>query len=69
MGHLRASHILVKHQGSRRTASWKDLQGEEIKTRTKVAKTCSAALRLMFAIVTPRALFVRDREQASDDFE
>lgn len=33
---MRASHILVKHQGSRRTASWKDQDGVRIKTRTKV---------------------------------
>lgn len=33
---MRASHILVKHQGSRRTASWKDVDGVDIKTRTKV---------------------------------
>ncbi|CAM9461485.1 unnamed protein product, partial [Ectocarpus sp. 12 AP-2014] len=32
---MRASHILVKHQGSRRTASWKDVDGVAIKTRTK----------------------------------
>ncbi|CBN77251.1 peptidyl-prolyl cis-trans isomerase 1 [Ectocarpus siliculosus] len=32
---MRASHILVKHQGSRRTASWKDVDGVVIKTRTK----------------------------------
>lgn len=34
-GKLRASHILVKHQGSRRPASWKDPSGEEIQKRTK----------------------------------
>ncbi|CAM9632883.1 unnamed protein product [Sphacelaria rigidula] len=32
---MRASHILVKHQGSRRTASWKDVDGMDIKQRTK----------------------------------
>ena len=31
---VRASHILVKHEKSRRLASWKDPQGEEIKKRT-----------------------------------
>eukprot|EP00041_Stephanoeca_diplocostata_P016690 m.329757 g.329757 ORF g.329757 m.329757 type:complete len:125 (+) comp20450_c1_seq17:302-676(+) len=30
-----ASHILIKHQGSRRLASWKDEDGVEIKKRTK----------------------------------
>lgn len=34
---MRASHILVKHQGSRRTASWKDVDGVAIKNRTKVS--------------------------------
>ncbi|XP_057964654.1 peptidyl-prolyl cis-trans isomerase Pin1 [Malania oleifera] len=32
---VRASHILVKHQGSRRTASWKDPQGDVIKATTR----------------------------------
>jgi len=31
----RASHILIKHSGSRRLASWKDPEGQEIKSRTK----------------------------------
>jgi NIMA-interacting peptidyl-prolyl cis-trans isomerase 1 len=31
---LRASHILVKHQGSRRLSSWRDPSGEEIRART-----------------------------------
>ncbi|CAM9445721.1 unnamed protein product [Choristocarpus tenellus] len=35
MGPLRASHILVKHMGSRRTASWKDPDGIHIKSRSK----------------------------------
>uniref|UniRef100_A0A7S2XKE8 Peptidyl-prolyl cis-trans isomerase n=1 Tax=Lotharella oceanica TaxID=641309 RepID=A0A7S2XKE8_9EUKA len=33
-GMVRASHILVKHQESRRLASWKDPAGVEIKKRT-----------------------------------
>ena len=32
---VRASHILVKHSGSRRPASWKDPEGKEITRRTK----------------------------------
>jgi len=32
---VRASHLLIKHQGSRRPASWKDPNGEQIKNRTK----------------------------------
>ena len=30
-----ASHILVKHEGSRRKASWKDPEGKVIATRTR----------------------------------
>eukprot|EP00471_Norrisiella_sphaerica_P006558 CAMPEP_0184492560 /NCGR_PEP_ID=MMETSP0113_2-20130426/23636_1 /TAXON_ID=91329 /ORGANISM="Norrisiella sphaerica, Strain BC52" /LENGTH=232 /DNA_ID=CAMNT_0026877429 /DNA_START=46 /DNA_END=744 /DNA_ORIENTATION=+ len=33
-GKVRASHILVKHEESRRLASWKDPNGVEIKKRT-----------------------------------
>mmetsp|Transcript_56096 Transcript_56096/g.82050 ORF Transcript_56096/g.82050 Transcript_56096/m.82050 type:complete len:116 (+) Transcript_56096:45-392(+) len=32
---VRASHLLIKHSGSRRTASWKDPEGDEIKQRSK----------------------------------
>mmetsp|Transcript_37760 Transcript_37760/g.49708 ORF Transcript_37760/g.49708 Transcript_37760/m.49708 type:complete len:118 (+) Transcript_37760:869-1222(+) len=32
---VRASHLLIKHSGSRRTASWKDPDGVEIKQRSK----------------------------------
>nr|POE60440.1 peptidyl-prolyl cis-trans isomerase pin1 [Quercus suber] len=32
---VRASHILIKHQGSRRKASWKDLEGRVIMNTTK----------------------------------
>ena len=31
----RASHILVKHEGSRRKASWKDPEGAVISKRTR----------------------------------
>lgn len=33
-GKVRASHILVKHQGSRRPASWRDPEGVLIKSTT-----------------------------------
>lgn len=43
---VRASHILIKHQGSRRKASWKDPDGRIISTTTKeVAITQLKALR------------------------
>ncbi|OAY57519.1 peptidyl-prolyl cis-trans isomerase Pin1 isoform X2 [Manihot esculenta] len=34
---VRASHILVKHEGSRRKASWKDPEGHIIKNTTREA--------------------------------
>lgn len=34
---VRASHLLIKHSGSRRTASWKDPDGAEIKRRSKAS--------------------------------
>ncbi|KAF7828951.1 peptidyl-prolyl cis-trans isomerase Pin1 [Senna tora] len=36
-GEVRASHILIKHQGSRRKASWKDPEGRIIQNTTKEA--------------------------------
>ncbi|XP_022929403.1 peptidyl-prolyl cis-trans isomerase Pin1-like [Cucurbita moschata] len=35
VGQVRASHILIKHQGSRRPASWKDPEGRIIKNTTR----------------------------------
>jgi NIMA-interacting peptidyl-prolyl cis-trans isomerase 1 len=32
---VRASHLLIKHQGSRRPASWKDPNGDVITQTTK----------------------------------
>eukprot|EP00262_Sarcandra_glabra_P009550 TRINITY_DN23973_c0_g1_i1.p1 TRINITY_DN23973_c0_g1~~TRINITY_DN23973_c0_g1_i1.p1 ORF type:complete len:120 (-),score=18.53 TRINITY_DN23973_c0_g1_i1:262-621(-) len=32
---VRASHLLIKHEGSRRKASWKDPEGEVIKNTTR----------------------------------
>lgn len=32
---VRASHLLIKHQGSRRKASWKDPDGRIIKNTTR----------------------------------
>ncbi|XP_057500648.1 peptidyl-prolyl cis-trans isomerase Pin1-like isoform X2 [Actinidia eriantha] len=34
---VRASHILIKHQGSRRKASWKDPEGRIITATTREA--------------------------------
>jgi NIMA-interacting peptidyl-prolyl cis-trans isomerase 1 len=32
-----ASHLLIKHSGSRRLASWRDPNGEQIRQRSKAA--------------------------------
>jgi len=32
---IRASHLLIKHSGSRRQSSWKDPEGVQIKARSK----------------------------------
>ena len=37
MSEVRASHLLVKHQGSRRPASWRDESGQYITKKTKEA--------------------------------
>lgn len=34
---VRASHLLIKHQGSRRKASWKDPEGRVISATTRDA--------------------------------
>ncbi|KAK7262943.1 hypothetical protein RJT34_30525 [Clitoria ternatea] len=34
-GEVRASHVLIKHEGSRRKASWKDPEGQVIKNTTR----------------------------------
>lgn len=46
LGQVRASHLLIKHSGSRRPASWKDPEGKEITKRSKeAAKQILLALR------------------------
>ncbi|XP_052191829.1 peptidyl-prolyl cis-trans isomerase Pin1-like [Diospyros lotus] len=44
-GKVRASHILIKHQGSRRKASWKDPEGSVISATTRDA--AAAQLRAL----------------------
>ncbi|KAJ4747273.1 Peptidyl-prolyl cis-trans isomerase [Rhynchospora pubera] len=56
MAEVRASHILIKHEGSRRKASWKDPDGRVISSTTREA----AAARLQSLredIVSGRAKF------------
>ncbi|RRT46334.1 hypothetical protein B296_00035496, partial [Ensete ventricosum] len=44
-GQVRASHILIKHEGSRRKASWKDPDGRVISATTR-----DAAVRQLLAL-------------------
>ncbi len=60
MSQVRASHLLVKHQGSRRPASWKDESGAVITKRTKeqVRSHCPLVFsQHSNAIVTVHKLF------------
>jgi hypothetical protein len=47
MSQVRASHLLVKHQGSRRPASWKDESGAVITKRTKEQVRVRAPLTVL----------------------
>lgn len=47
----RASHILIKHEGSRRKASWKDPEGNQIKRRAR--DDAVASLQGFLAVLTP----------------
>ncbi|CAN4123515.1 unnamed protein product [Withania somnifera] len=53
---LKASHILIKHQGSRRKASWKDPEGRVISNTTKEAAV-SQLKSLREDIVSGKAKF------------
>ncbi|XP_009629157.1 peptidyl-prolyl cis-trans isomerase Pin1-like [Nicotiana tabacum] len=53
---VRASHILIKHQGSRRKASWKDPEGHVISNTTKDAAV-SQLKSLREDIVSGKAKF------------
>jgi NIMA-interacting peptidyl-prolyl cis-trans isomerase 1 len=62
---VRASHILVKHSGSRRPASWKDPEGAAIKKRSKEeARKQLEVLRQQ--IVDKKASFADLARQHSD---
>ena len=62
---VRASHILVKHSGSRRPASWKDPEGAEIKRRSKADAT-SRLTTLRQQIVDGKADFATLASTESD---
>ncbi|KAK1261411.1 Peptidyl-prolyl cis-trans isomerase Pin1 [Acorus gramineus] len=62
---VRASHILIKHEGSRRKASWKDPEGRVISATTREA--AAARLKgLREDIVSGRARFDEIASQISD---
>ncbi|XP_073156843.1 peptidyl-prolyl cis-trans isomerase Pin1-like [Henckelia pumila] len=42
-GQVKASHILIKHQGSRRKSSWKDPDGSRISATTRDAAVAQIA--------------------------
>mmetsp|Transcript_13559 Transcript_13559/g.34472 ORF Transcript_13559/g.34472 Transcript_13559/m.34472 type:complete len:115 (-) Transcript_13559:102-446(-) len=52
---MRASHVLVKFEGSRRPASWRDPEGAEIRARSRAA-------------AEERLLALRERAAGGEDF-
>ena len=62
---VRASHILIKHQGSRRKASWRDPEGRVISTTTK--ETAIAQLKaIRDDIISGKSKFSDVASQISD---
>lgn len=64
-GEIRASHILIKHEGSRRKASWKDPEGRIIKSTTREAAV-SQLKALRDDIVSGKATFEDVASRFSD---
>ncbi|KAL8168013.1 hypothetical protein V2J09_009512 [Rumex salicifolius] len=62
---VRAYHILIKHQGSRRKASWKDLEGRVISNTTKEA-AISQLESIREDIVSGKAKFEDVARELSD---
>lgn len=62
---VRASHILIKHEGSRRKASWKDPEGRVISTTTRDAAVYQLKL-LRDDIVSNKAKFDEVASRYSD---
>ncbi|KAG9443079.1 hypothetical protein H6P81_018933 [Aristolochia fimbriata] len=62
---VRASHILVKHQGSRRLSSWKDPDGSVIKNTTRDAAV-EQLKALREDIVSGKAKFEETAARYSD---
>eukprot|EP00850_Spirogloea_muscicola_P003314 SM000013S26483 [mRNA] locus=s13:646284:646806:- [translate_table: standard] len=66
MAEVRASHILLKHQGSRRPASWRDPDGRRIARTTR--DDAAARLRRLRDEITagPDGAFARVAADESD---
>lgn len=62
---VRASHILIKHEGSRRKASWKDPEGRIIKSTTR-ENAVSQLKALRDDIVSGKATFEDIASRFSD---
>ena len=62
---VRASHILIKHEGSRRKASWKDPEGRVISATTR-ADAAARLGELRDQILSGRASFADVAAQHSD---
>ncbi|XP_017981503.1 PREDICTED: peptidyl-prolyl cis-trans isomerase Pin1 [Theobroma cacao] len=62
---VRAAHILIKHQGSRRKASWKDPEGRVISNTTRDAAV-SQLKALRDDIVSGKAKFDEVASRYSD---
>jgi NIMA-interacting peptidyl-prolyl cis-trans isomerase 1 len=62
---VRASHILIKHEGSRRKASWKDPEGRVISATTR-ADAAARLGELRDQILSGRGSFADLAAQHSD---
>ncbi|ESR38756.1 hypothetical protein WN944_020943 [Citrus x changshan-huyou] len=62
---VRASHILIKHQGSRRKASWKDPEGRVISNTTRESAV-SQLQAIRDDIVSGKAKFDEVASRLSD---
>lgn len=62
---VRASHILIKHQGSRRKASWKDPEGRVISNTTRESAV-SQLQAIRDDIVSSKAKFDEVASRLSD---
>lgn len=62
---VRASHLLIKHEGSRRPSSWQDPEGQRIKATTRDAAVAQLSA-LREEIVSGRAKFEDLAAQYSD---